>query len=392
MKGRILANAALSRLGGATELVALNWWILSITNSPMMVGVITAARLLPLVVAGPVLTRLADRDSPIRLLAWVNCISSCCMFLVAGVAAWLPSDAAAWWVVAIVGVRSMASAPEPSFRQIALASVTPKDMLVAAMADLSTVQSLCLLAGPLLSGVALSLFGPAGTLLLIGFLVGASGLPLFSINSVSKGESSQGSRTFSLLDTFRMLFKNPKLSGQVFLAVGPMLAVFPYTSMLPVIFDDSLMGVPGRAAALGAFLAAAGAVAGTLCLKRWPPSNPGATAWAFALLCSCPLLLAAWALAGDANLKLLGLSMVLLGFAGQIYRTLNRTAVMVQSPKQYRGALLGVAATDRVIIPLGSLLCAASAQAFGVSAMLMLMSCLNLVLIAIMYSLFLRGK
>lgn len=71
---------------------------------------------------------------------------------------------------------------------------------------------------------------------------------------------------------------------------------------------------------------------------------------------------------------------LLLGFLAQIYRTTNRAAVTAMAPEEIRGSVVGVANTDRILIPLGALLFGLVAEFGGVAWMLAAMALSNLVL------------
>ena len=78
----------------------------------------------------------------------------------------------------------------------------------------------------------------------------------------------------------------PRLGAQLVLAAGPMLCIFPYTAMLPiladVVFDEKAeMGIAYLSASSGV-----GAVTGALCLRFLLPERPSAIAFlSAALLC-----------------------------------------------------------------------------------------------------------
>ena len=80
---------------------------------------------------------------------------------------------------------------------------------------------------------------------------------------------------------------------------------------------------------------------------------------------------------------MLGLCIALgvLGSVGQLYRTTNRAAVVMLAPEESKGAVLGVSNMDRVLIPLGSMVCGVVAAQWGVVWMLVAMAAANVILL-----------
>ena len=426
---RLMLSAACSRLAGSAELVMLNWWVLHATGNPAMIGVVTAARLVPLLFSAPVAGALADRFSPFALVS-AMCGLSAAFTAVLGLAvhgAWPLSV-----VCALLAVRGLAIAAEPTMRQLAVAylakagsnftssdSDAPRSAAtsrtVKGMADLSTIITLCLVAGPLVSGLLLASIGLGwGMAVLAGLIAGAavctgSVLPWHSyrvarhglVGVVSaaryqraqtkvgaKGESRRSRRQPRAVAVMR---NDRRLSAQIIVALGPMLAVFPYTSMLPVVMQGVASGMKETTAvAVASAAAALGGVITTLTLRRRARAieRPGAVAFVAAGISSVALVLCAVvAAAGGGVLSSHGqvgamcISLVVLGGVGQLYRTTNRAAVVMLAPVESKGAVLGVSNMDRVLIPLGSVVCGVAAAHWGVPWMLLAMALANVVLL-----------
>lgn len=370
-----------SRLAGAAELVVLNWWVLHATGDPAMVGVVTAARLVPLVVSAPLGGTLADRVDPFTVVTVMSATSALfTAVLGAGVASSWPL----WVLCAILVVRGLVTAAEPAMRQIAVARLAGSGAgrdaaTVRGMADLSTLSTLCLVLGPLLSGVLLSSAGPGWALAVLAGLQAAAAALTVRARVASRATPASAPRVGSVRGV-RAVFADRLLLAQVILALGPMLTVFPYTAMVPVMVQAAIGSDPA-AVALASAAAALGAVATTLVLRRRPRIDaPGRTAALAAAATAAPLLACAVAVSQRSAPGLL-LGLAALGAIGQLYRTMNRAAVALRAPAGAQGAVLGVSAMDRVLIPVGALVCGVVAGAWGPGAMLALMAVGNLVLI-----------
>lgn len=392
----ILFTSVLSRFAGAAELVLLNWWVIVATGQAAMVGFAVMARLLPLFLAAPLLSKLADRIAPLNILAFALWCGTLCTMLIAYVIRVHGDSLYSFQIIILILVlRSIILSPEPALRQLAIAKLVPSDRLVPEMARLSTILTLCLILGPAASGVFLSSGGVGAGLVAISFtyLVSAV-ISIFALRQSRKyigedlPEGRDGARGMTLFRDIKMILGEKNLSRQILLATGPMFSIFPYTAMIPVIFADDFKLPPGVAAAVGSCAAAAGAVCSATLLRRYPPVHVDRSSWRSAVGVSFPIMLAACVYLFAKNLIALSIIFVVIGAVGQRYRTLNRSAVLLATPESKRGMVLGVASVDRVLIPLGTFIFGVIADLFGVFTMLMGMASANLGLILLIYLFF----
>ena len=377
----LIEQALLSRIAGAAELVALNWWVFHTTGSATMVGVMTLARLVPLIVAGPRLGARADRTEPTRLLAVVLSVGAVMTLLCAGVMHFVAGRQWAVWVVLLlVAARSAVTSAEPAIRDAVLARISGKAGLIKSMSSLSLALTTSLIIGPGVAGGLMAWEGPALVIAVsgVGFAVSAvltralpRQLPACSVRGRPKGSPWP--------EAVAQARRVPRLGAQLILSAGPMLCIFPYTAMLPILADT----IFENGAQLGiAYLSAAsgvGAVVGALCLRFLLPERPSAIAFlSAALLCLPTVALAATGhLPAVAGLVLIGA----IGLVGQLYRTSNRAAVLLFAPEERRGLFGGISQTDRVLIPAGAFLFGVIADMGGVAAMAIAMAGANALLI-----------
>lgn len=377
----LIAQALLSRIAGAAELVALNWWVFHTTRSATMVGIMTLARLVPLIVAGPRLGALADRSEPTRLLAAVLAVGAVMTLTCAG-AMYFVADYqwAVWAVLLLVAARSAVTSAEPAIRNTVLARISGKAGLMRSMSSLSLALTTSLILGPGLAGALTAWKGPALVIAVsgLGFAISAvlaralpRQLPVVSVHA--RAQESPWSEALAQARSF------PRLGAQLILSAGPMLCIFPYTAMLPIladaIFDEKAeMGIAYLSASSGA-----GAVTGALCLRFLLPERPSAIAFlSAALLCLPTVALSA---VGYLPVAVGPVLIGVIGLVGQLYRTSNRAAVLLLAPEEQRGLFGGISQTDRVLIPAGALLFGVIADVGGLAAMSIAMAGANALLI-----------
>jgi MFS family permease len=158
--GWMAASSTVSILGSQFTQVALPWLVLKLTGDSLMLGLVLAAVNIPralLILIGGALT---DRHSAKRVLMLTKYVN---LVLVGGLAALvLSGDPALWAVFALafaIGVAGAFSIPSAS---ALLPDVVAAAELEAANGILMSLRQTALLAGPLLAGLLIGLFGARG--------------------------------------------------------------------------------------------------------------------------------------------------------------------------------------------------------------------------------------
>ncbi|WP_368918999.1 MFS transporter [Corynebacterium diphtheriae] len=392
----MVGQALVSRVSAAAELVALNWWVFHATGSSAMVGAVTLARLVPLAVAGPWLGARADRVEPTRLLAAVLSVGAvmtvlmACVMYVQGEGA---SIRGVWMVVVAVAVRAVVTSAEPAIRNATVAAMSGSGELMSAMASLSLVITLSLVVGPALAGVLMAAGGSALVVALCGagYAAAVSSLALPRVSTPPAAAPSSSAAT-PWRTAIRVVGDHPRLGAQLVIAAGPMLCVFPYTAMMPVIAhtlfaDDAQRGIAILSAAGGV-----GAVIGAVLMKKVLATPPAVLAVGAAIALTLPTVFLAVIAALPKMIILGAVCVCLLGFVGQLYRTSNRTATLLLAPDEHKGLFAGISQTDRVLIPAGAFLLGFVADHWGVVVMAAVMAVGNAVLILPALFLIARNK
>jgi len=169
----LLVGLAVSQAGDWLYNLALLALVYGRTHSPAWVGLTTAARILPEVALGPLGGILADRIDRRRLMIGSDVIRACTMATLALVAtAHAPIVFAPILAAACTGAGS-AYAP---CVVAALPRLATDEQLPAANAARVSIQSICIVAGPLFGALLMLIGSPAVAFTLNGatFLAGAA--------------------------------------------------------------------------------------------------------------------------------------------------------------------------------------------------------------------------
>lgn len=266
---RLLAlGTATSEIGDWLYNIALLVYVYDATGSPGWVGVATIGRLLPYALLSPVGGLLADRFERVRVMLVSNLIRFA-IFSAMTVVVALGSSAAV--VVTLAALATVAGAPYRPASSALLPTLVGESRLAPAMAFLSTLFSVALVAGPAL-GAAILAFGPPALAFGINaatFAVSSVFLRAITVRSDGLGRDAETPPTAwrMFIDGMRAVRDTPYVPVVTLLcyigAVG-----YGAETVLLVLYAEQQLGV--GADGYGLLVAGAGVggvAAGTFCAR-----------------------------------------------------------------------------------------------------------------------------
>lgn len=153
---RLLAALAVSQLGDWLYNVALLAFVFERTHSATWLGATTAARVLPIVLLGPLAGILGDRFDRRLVMVLSDVVRVAVMLALVAVAEYgLPI----WSVPALAGVATAAASPYPSCVAATVPRLVPREQLPAANALRAAVGPLAIVAGPAVGAAVLAMAG-----------------------------------------------------------------------------------------------------------------------------------------------------------------------------------------------------------------------------------------
>lgn len=351
---RFNAGFLSARIGEWLFAVALNWVVYTQTESPLLLAVVNACRLLPNLVCSVPAGQLADKWDRQRLNV-VAALLNAVLTLAVGLAllVGLPFG----FVAFLVAARAVVTAAEGPFRNAYLCSLFCGERLKTVVAQNASIMNLGRIVGPVLAGTMLATTGSTSTfvlasLLTIGYGGTLASLPKLAQNPAAKKQASKS--TVSLAETLRQF---PELKKLLLLAIPVMFFGFPFTAMLPLI-TETLLGLGSEE--FGALLAVS--ASGALLASSQLSLNPSASTWTRTrvyALCFGAVLLGLVMVESFVGAALL---LFWIGYFGQAYRTSSRMLFQELVPRERAGKLLGIALMDRGLIPIGGLVIGAIAE------------------------------
>ncbi len=154
------------------QTVAQAWLVLSLTDSGIALGLVTAAQFLPMLLLGPWGGVLADRVDKRRFLVGTQVAAAICA---ATLGILVVSGVIEVWMVAVVAVLlGVVNALDVPVRQSFVSELVGPDLLPNAVSLSSTVMHAARIVGPAMAGVLIAVWGTGACFLLNAASYGAA--------------------------------------------------------------------------------------------------------------------------------------------------------------------------------------------------------------------------
>ena len=176
----VWSSTTLVGIGTQMEAVVLGWYILAITESPVLVGLISAARM-SLNVFALFAGAVADRVPRNKLLAVVEFTMAFLAILMLGLI--VSGFLQMWHIFFIAVITGMVRVFQIPSAQSLVADTLPQDRISNGAAFNTLGRNIAMVAGPLAGGILYKKMGPQGAFVAIAVLYFASGWFAYFITS-----------------------------------------------------------------------------------------------------------------------------------------------------------------------------------------------------------------
>ncbi len=228
------------------DLLVLGWLVLDISDSPLKVGLVGAARMAPMGVLGFLFGALGDRFPKRRILLAAQVVNTAATMGLAAVL--LLGVEELWHIYLAAVVTGCAWAADYPNRRAFIRELVPDRLMVNAMSlDIVSMSGMSVV-GRLAAGGILALAGASGIYVLLSgvYVVG-----LFLLARVSNPGSAaptdvpRAPTLRGLKEALRYGLSLPALRGVLIVTVIVNFLVFPYNQLAPVFARDVLGVGPG---------------------------------------------------------------------------------------------------------------------------------------------------
>src|SRR5688572_26998484 len=360
---------------------ALGWVVYEITGSGTLLGAVSGARSIPMVLLTPVSGVAADRYDRRRLMQASQGLAAA-VSLAFGAA--LAMDIVSTWMLfAFTMLMGASNVMDRPARFSTAFELVPRELAVKAV-GLNTIGfSMARVVGPMLAGYLIAAFGGAGSFFLQGVLYAASGVMVlmvtFPVRSAQRAERSAFS---DMAEGLRFAAADPRT--RVLLVVGavPFFLLIPvFGTLYPIYAKDEFAAGP---AGLGLLLTAVG-VGGTLggfianALGRAERQGLIQVIWVMVMAASII------AVAFSQSFGLAVAFSVIGGVAEMAHASSNMAMLQMAAPQAMRGRISSLLMLNPALISLGALLAGPLSDALGVRRASMVLAAAAMLTVALLY-------
>lgn len=330
-------GGVISSTGDFLEIVALNWLVYELTNSPFYLGIFNLARSLPVLFFTLIAGALSDKYERRKLMIYSQ---GTAMILSAVLAVLAFADKLTIYPIIIIGIlQGVANSFNLPIRQSLITELVPKEIIVNAVALNGASLTLTLVIGPALSGVIVGTFGVKYALLLnaISFIAVIWALYTMKVPKVRKHEKNlfQSLKEGAVYIVHHNVIFTVILFSFIMIAIG-----LPYTTILPVFAKDYFhLGAAGYGYLFA--IAGIGALTGSLFSGvRSREKVKNAMILSFIGVGAFLVLFGIAALFFSNYTIIFVILLVMIGFSMSTFNVTNNTILQLQVNDIYRGRVL----------------------------------------------------
>lgn len=355
-----------SAMGVWMDQLARTWLIYELTHSPLQLGLVSAARGIPLLLFGVVAGVVADRYDRKRQLIIAQTVNSLLNIILATLI--LTGSVQPWHIYVTGFLAGTVQAFQQPARQVLINDLVGQRQLLNAIALNSGALNLSKSIGPAIAGLLILAFGVHASYYTEAALYAIATLWTLQIRvpqSAGTGTyaSNVASRSFlsSTKEGIAYVISHRFILALIILGLAPTVLGMPYISLMPIFAVDVfhgdastqslLLAMVGVGAMLGALgMASLGRRGGNGKLLISAAAGFGISLVLFSHSPALPIAMAFTLMAG---------------FLSTSYSSLNQTTIQTLVPSELRGRVLGIYLLDRGLMPLGSVFAGALASFVG---------------------------
>ncbi|WP_353126398.1 MFS transporter [Parapedobacter pyrenivorans] len=354
---------AISLMGTWMQRIAVSWLVYRLTESALILGLVSFVSLIPSLILSPFIGSFVDRHQKYRIVL----ITQIGLMVQAGALALMVflGYYSVWWIGALSFIQGVVNTFDVTARQSLMVElVDEKADLPNAIALNSSAFNAARMLGPAAGGILLSTYGEAVCFAVnfISFIAVIGSLLLMKL--VPKPITAKQESTWrGLKEGFSYLKHSPHLSSLILLLTVSSLLVIPYTTLLPVIAREMF---DGDATTFSWFESAAGlgAMAGAIYMAR---TRMGTNLRFRVMKASGLLALGILALSFSSWLPLALFSTLFAAMGMMVQNSSINTYIQTHAMPAYRArAISYYIMAFQGVFPLGSLLIGALASAWGI--------------------------
>lgn len=370
--GQIGASASLWM-----EQIARPLLMLHLTDSALMVGLITATRMVPMLLVGIWAGVIADRADKRKILLVTKSVTLLTHLATAILI--LSGAIAPWMVFATTFVAGSAMAFDQPARQSLIPRLVPPEGIANAVALNSAAMNVMRIMGAPLAGVFLLAFSFGELYLVQAAIYVLVVLSMFQINFRREVRGNDKPQT-SMLGELKEGFSAVRQDTVILYILGLSLILFvwgfPYQSVFVPLIAVEVLDIGSAGAGLLVAATGVGALIGSLTVAT---AGDSAKRRGLIMLLQIVVFAVALGLFSRASAVYLAIPCLLVTGAMQTsFMSLNNAFVLGRTPVALQGRVMSLFSLDRGLIPLGATIGGLLAEAIGPQDGLVIMAAICL--------------
>lgn len=245
-------------MGRQFLVVAVPLQVFEITGSSLMVGLVSFAQTVPLLLTslfGGAIADIYDR----RVVLLVTQLLTACT--VAGLAFNIGPDARLWPIFVLMSVNAAIMGIEAPTRQSIIPTLVPREQMASAYATSQTLTQTAFMVGPALAGVVIAAFGLGSAYWIATVSTVVAGLVAIPLGALPPETKDTRPGLAAAVEGWRFLRQRPLLQHLMLIDFNAMVfglprALFPYIGTVTLGGDAATVGLLNAAPGAGAFGAA----------------------------------------------------------------------------------------------------------------------------------------
>ncbi|MQG21067.1 MAG: MFS transporter [SAR202 cluster bacterium] len=221
------------------EAVVLAWYVLTLTDSPLLVGFVTTSRQAA-TLFGAFTGAIADRFSRTGIVISAQGFMASLAFVMTLLV--LSENVQTWHIFVATAMTGLARIFDMPARQALVADSVPVEKVSNAVALNNSGRNLMQIAAPVTGGILFSIVGPAGSYLVLGFVYIASAMSITFIKIKSSSPIGYTNSFWTtLVQGINYVRNNKTLLAALLMAAVANLTAFPFNyALMPVYARETL--------------------------------------------------------------------------------------------------------------------------------------------------------
>jgi MFS family permease len=333
-----LTGQAISQAGTWMQTVAMGWLVLKLTGSGGLLGLVTAAQFLPVLLLGPFAGALSDRHSRWHMLQTTQVLAG----LLAGVLAVLTATdhIAVWSLFVLAALIGTVNAFDTTVRSSFTFEMVGADDITGAVGVGSTVNNVSRIVGPAIAGAVIAWLGIAACFFAnsASYLVCIVAFLLMRRDEFEPKPEPKGTKG-QVREGLRVVWNDPRLRTPMLMTLVIGTLAYENQIALPLMAKYTFGGDAGSYGLLSSALGV-GSVIGGLVIARSGRATHRRLGLAALFLGASMLLASAMPSMGTAVA-----AMVVVGIGSVAFITMTSATLQLNSRPDMRGRVLALYVT-----------------------------------------------